>query len=457
MKRSILRNFIIQLIIRVTLTVALLTAASVLLFSDSALFIWQFTITVSGLYSFYSLLKYVTETNRHITRFLSSMKYSDFSVSYSSMPHSAGFTELSDALSEITGDFRQLREKSEADSRYYQTILQHIATGILVIDYYGEVRLFNKAVKKILGINTIKSLDTISKVSSEMRDTLDTMKAGDRVLVDIESTFNRKKLSVFMTEIKMQDTMLKLFTIQDIQGELEENEMEAWQKIIRVLTHEIMNSVTPISSLASTVSYIADDIEESINSGKAAEIDPEDAGDLKQALHTIHNRSQGLISFVQDFRNLAIIPAPKFRIIPIAELFSRVEMLMEADFQEAEPDLEFTIVPESLELTADPALIEQILINLIKNSIQHAREDVKISIKVAAETDRNGRVEITVEDNGKGITKEALEKIFIPFYTTRPEGSGIGLSLARQIMRMHKGFITVESEVNAGTTFTMRF
>ena len=373
------------------------------------------------------------------------------------MPHTTGFEELAEALSDITGEFRLLREKSAADSRYYQTILQHTATGILVIDYYGEIKLINKAMKKILGVSNIKNMEALGKRSAEMKEALSNMNPGDRTLLDLEATFSKKKLSVFMTELKLQESLLKLFTIQDIQGELEENEMEAWQKIIRVLTHEIMNSVTPISSLASTVSCIAEDIESSVNRGDAAAIDPEDAADLSEALTTIHNRSQGLISFVQDFRNLAIIPAPRFRILSIAELFRNVRMLMEHDIEDKGTRVSFSISPESLELTADPALIEQILINLIKNSTEHSRKDVKPVIKVSAEIDNNGGITISVEDNGKGITPEAIEKIFIPFFTTRPEGSGIGLSLAKQIMRMHKGFITVESEIDKGTTFTLRF
>jgi signal transduction histidine kinase len=227
--------------------------------------------------------------------------------------------------------------------------------------------------------------------------------------------------------------------------------MEAWQNLIRVLTHEIMNSVTPIASLASTVNDLL------VAPKSGGEVTADAVGDMRGAVQTIQKRSEGLLHFVDAYRSLTRIPRPNFKIFRITELFNGVEQLLRASFKEKTVTLNIKVEPESLELTADPEMVEQVLINLLLNAIQSLDGKPDAKIELNSRLDERGRVVIQVTDNGPGIIPEVLEKIFIPFFTTKPEGSGIGLSLSRQIMRLHRGTITARSEPNAATVFTLRF
>ena len=281
-------------------------------------------------------------------------------------------------------------------------------------------------------------------------DTLKQISAGDKALVKVQDQGEWLHLSVYATEFVLRGIHFTLVSIQNIQSELEEKEMEAWQNLIRVLTHEIMNSVTPISSLAATVAELLDDMPEPAGQDHSLE-------DIRAAVKTIERRSEGLIHFVDAYRRLTKLPKPDFQIFPVADLFDQIHNLMAPQMESEEVEFETRIEPESLELTADPKLIEQVLINLIINAVHALKEKRPRRILLISRMDARGRVIIQVADNGHGILPEVQERIFIPFFTTKPSGSGIGLSLSRQIMRLHRGLISVSSEPGKNTVFTLRF
>jgi len=281
------------------------------------------------------------------------------------------------------------------------------------------------------------------------------MKPKESSLVKVENNSEVLHLALYATEFKLGGQKFSLVSIQNIHSELEEREMDAWQKIIRVLTHEIMNSITPIASLASTINELVKESYKDMS--EEGEPDTEALGDIHQALQTIQKRSQGLLRFVDAYRNLTLIPKPNFQMFQIKELFARVEKLMQANFSNKAVKLNVSIEPESLELTADPGLIEQVLINLLLNALQAVETKKDAQIDLGARLDGRGKIIIQVSDNGPGIDKENLEKIFIPFFSTKEGGSGIGLSLSRQIMRLHKGTISVNSEPNVHTVVTLLF
>jgi signal transduction histidine kinase len=255
----------------------------------------------------------------------------------------------------------------------------------------------------------------------------------------------------------MRGEQFKLVSLTNIRSELEETEMEAWQKMIRILTHEIMNSITPISSLASTLTDMINTSQSSLSQESETSLDHESIEDIRKALKTIHKRSKGLLNFVGAYRNLTLIPKPQFEFFSIKELFSRIERLMKPRFEEEGIFFDSKVEPQSLELTADPELIEQVILNLLLNAIDGVKGTVKPEIKLTAGMGDRGQTWIEVCDNGRGIMPEALEKIFIPFFTTKKNGSGIGLSLARQIMRLHGGTINSESNVDQGAIFRLGF
>jgi two-component system nitrogen regulation sensor histidine kinase NtrY len=347
--------------------------------------------------------------------------------------------------------FQQTRAEKEENYRYLQTVIQHVGIGLISFNQDGEVEFINNAAKKILQLSNLKNIRSLGKRHKNLSDTLFSIKAGNKMMLKITEENDLLQLFIYAAEFKMRDQNFKLIALQNIQSELEEQEMEAWQKLIRVLTHEIMNSVTPISSLASTVNGLLD----KYKSDKNPELDSIE--DITTAINTIQKRSEGLIHFVESYRNLTRVPKPNFQIIPVKNIFSRIVTLMETDITGKGIKFIRNVNPPMLELTADPELIEQVLINLIVNSI-HALENVESpEIKLYSEMDERGRVIIKVIDNGVGISEDVQEKIFIPFFSTKKEGSGIGLSLSRQIMRSHGGMIRVNSTPGKETVFTLRF
>jgi signal transduction histidine kinase len=278
------------------------------------------------------------------------------------------------------------------------------------------------------------------------------LKSGQKALVKVDVQNELLQIAINATEFRLRDQNFTLVSLQNIQSELEEKELEAWQNLIRVLTHEIMNSVTPIASLASTIN----DLLNSNGQKTSAALNNETRSDVNGALRTIQKRSEGLLHFVDAYRNLTRLPVPNFQIFSVQELFKRVYHLMQVDLAQT-IRFDYSVIPESLELTADSELVEQILINILKNAIHAVTERENPRIDLTSKIDDRGRVIIQVTDNGPGIPKDMLDKIFIPFFTTKENGSGIGLSLSRQIMRLHRGTITVRSQPNEQTVFTLRF
>ena len=414
-----------------------------------------FIVGVIIVYQTYALIHYVEKTNRDLTRFFTSIRYSDFSQTFKDVRLGPSFDELRKAFTEVMNVFRKTRTEKEEHYRYLQTVVQHIGIGLIAYQPNGDVELINTAAKRLLGIPALKNIQLLETFSKPLVDTLFKIKPKGRALIKIEDQNELLHLALYATEFKLRGQIFSLVSIQNIHSELEEREIEAWQKLIRVITHEIMNSITPISSLASTINEM---LKENYQINTANQkIDAEALTDMHDAAQTIQKRSQGLLHFVDAYRNLTLIQKPNFQLFLVKELFDRVEKLMQANIKEKSIRLRIKVDPKSLELTADPELIEQVLINLLLNALQSVGGVKKARIDLTSHLDGRGRILIQIKDNGPGIEEENLDKIFIPFFSTKDKGSGIGLSLSRQIMRLHHGSITVQSEPKKHTTFTLRF
>lgn len=422
---------------------------------QTALYAALFIVGVFIVYQIYALVHYVEKTNRDLTRFFSSIRYSDFSQSFKDDELGPSFDELKKAFTEVMNVFRQTRTEKEEHYRYLQTVVQHIGIGLIAYQPNGDVELINTAAKRLLGISSLKNIQSLESFSKPLVDTLFKIKPKDRALIKVEDQNELLHLALYATEFKLRGEIFSLVSIQNIHSELEEREIEAWQKLIRVITHEIMNSITPISSLASTINeMIKESYQIRTNNEK---IDSESLTDIHDAAQTIQKRSQGLLHFVDAYRNLTLIQKPNFQLFSVKELFSRVEKLMQTNIKKKDIRLRIDVDPQTLELTADPELIEQVLINLLLNALHAVGRRKKAKIDLISHLDGRGRIIIQVIDNGPGIAAENIEKIFIPFFSTKEGGSGIGLSLSRQIMRLHHGAITVHSEPLKETVFTLRF
>ena len=414
-----------------------------------------FILGVIILYQIYDLIHFVEKTNRDLARFFEAVKYEDFSQTFREKGFGSSFDSLKEAFTEVMTAFRKTRAEKEEHFRYLQTVVQHVGVGLIAFQPGGEVELINTAAKRLLRVARLKNIKSLESRSKSLVKTMLRLKSRESALVKFEDENELLNLALYATEFKLRGQKFSLVSVQNIHRELEEKEMEAWQKLIRVLTHEIMNSITPIASLTSTVSGLIQDTYGKKTSEKT--LGNEALDDIQQALQTIQKRSQGLLHFVDAYRNLTLIPKPNFQIFPIKELFDRIRKLMQSRIEENSIRFKVSIEPETLELTADPELTEQVLINLLLNAFQALESQKKALIELNALMDGRGRIIIQVVDNGRGISKENLDKIFIPFFSTKEGGSGIGLSLSRQIIRLHNGSITAHSEPNVQTVFTIRF
>jgi two-component system, NtrC family, nitrogen regulation sensor histidine kinase NtrY len=440
------RRFRLQCITRI-----LLLGGSIYLFFylllDTSYRATTLVVALIIVYQVYALIHYVEKTNRDLSRFFLAIKHADFSQSFVSGNLGSSFDELKRSFNEVLDSFRHARAEREEQARYLQTVVQHVGIGLIAFRRDGEVELINAAAKRLLNLTHLKNVHTLQERWPQLAASLLQLSPGQRDLVKIEEDDRIQQLIVYATAFRMREQEYILASLQNIQGELEEQEMEAWQKLIRVLTHEIMNSITPIASLAGTVNdmlHTADPADETL-------------ADTREALQTIERRSQGLLHFVDTYRDLTHLPTPDFQIVPAAELCARVARLMRPQLEKAGIPLDVAVEPRSLELTADPEQIEQVLINLIRNAMQAAIGQTDAHIHLRAGMDGRGRPLIEVTDDGPGIVEEALDRIFIPFFTTKQDGSGIGLSLCRQIMRLHHGTISARSTPGEETVFTLRF
>lgn len=401
-----------------------------------------------------SLLKYIHEPNTEVRDILDAIKNKNYSPEAPNSYTNATASQLHTAISQLLKQHKAKSSDKNEEFLFFKNIVQHAGIGLIAIDAEGKVEVMNTAAKKLLQVYDIKYITELQSLSSELVNMFFRLKTGGRDLAKLNIDGELVQLSVYAIELVLKKKVYKMITIQNINSELEEMEMEAWQNLVRVLTHEIMNSVTPISSLAATVEGDLNSRELENNS---IVFNQDDKDDLLSAVQTIQRRSDGLIRFVKDFRNLTHIPQPNFETLKVKDLIEEINLLLSKELMENKIGYSSSVKPDNLSIEADKALVEQVLINLIKNAMQAFDEETNRLIQVLAHEDDKGRPVIAVKDNGSGIDEEALSRIFIPFFTTKKSGSGIGLSLSRQIMRKHKGTLTVNSQVDEGTEFIMRF
>jgi two-component system, NtrC family, nitrogen regulation sensor histidine kinase NtrY len=401
------------------------------------------------------LIQLIDASNQNLASFLDSIKFDDLSASFKTDSHDPIVQRLHQELNEAITKLRSARQEKDSEYLFYKNIVMHVGIGLIIFkEDTGRIEIFNSAARKLLKINRAETVQDLKEVSETLVNVFMRLKTGGRELMQLKVGEDSIQLSVYAIELTLRGENLKLISLQNIQSELEEKEMEAWQNLVRVLTHEIMNSVTPISSLAGTLD---DELRTHLRDAENNPLKKDQLEDIHLSLKTISKRSEGLIHFVKEFRSLTHIPKPKPENIKVCTLFEEVAMLHKKELIEKGIKLELAVEPEDLTLTADKIMTEQVLINLFKNSIQSFEDQENKTIRLKGYYTDKMRPVISVKDNGTGIEPEALEKIFIPFFTTKKTGSGIGLSLSRQFMRQHQGTLTVKSTVGKGTEFFMRF
>ncbi|MCR9288049.1 MAG: ATP-binding protein [Bacteroidetes bacterium] len=438
------KSFRVIITLRILFIIALVLAL-VYCFSYTEYYITMFILVVVIVLTVGDMIHKVNQSNRDFTAFLLGIKYEDFSATYSGHHKGKTFGEMYDAFNQINRKFLNIKAEKEANHQYLQTIVEHVSVGLLCLDEEGNVFMMNKALKKLLRKPYLVNAEALKKIDKNLYEVVQRLHSGDKELLKITIDNKIVQLSISALEFKLQKQSLKLVSMQNIQSELEERELEAWQKLIRILRHEIMNSISPIVSLTSTIEGMM----------KGGKLEGEDLDDVKAAIRAIRNRSEGLMHFTETYRNLTRIPPPKFQIVDVRLLVQRLSTLLKPAFEKDHINFQMQMPNSPVNCSIDPELLEQVLINLIKNAIEAVNGSEKPTITVTAQKEQSGKTTISVIDNGKGIEEGELDEIFVPFYTTKVEGTGIGLSLSRQIVRMHKGRLFVQSVVGEGTVFTI--
>jgi len=313
--------------------------------------------------------------------------------------------------------------------------------------------LMNDAAKDLLKKPFIDSIAGLTKIDKNLSKLILRLQSGQKELYTLNVDGEVLPLSIIVKELKLENQPLKLVAFQNIKHELEENELASWQKLIKVLTHEIKNSAIPISTLSSVISQMIMDDQGALKD--ISQLEQDDADDLKNGLTTVEKRSKGLVKFVESYSKLSKLPEPELKPVEVNEILTSIENLMKDEF--SQKGIAFKSSYDSnLTISADQEMIEQVLINLVKNAI-HACETVEHPAVALQATKIGSDTIISVSDNGIGISRETQEDIFVPFFTTKQDGSGIGLSLSRQIMKAHNGSISLKSEEGKGSVFYLRF
>ncbi|MFA5328485.1 MAG: ATP-binding protein [Prolixibacteraceae bacterium] len=447
------RNLYFQIVIRVLAIVVIALVAGFIYAEKSSVGL-TVTCLLVELPLVFNLISYLNTTNRRISYFLESVQNNDSTLLFPENITGKSIRELYDGLKKINEQIQRLKIENQQREQYFQTLLEHVATGIITFNSKGFVLHANSAVKKLLSVEVLSHVHQLERISRNLYQAVQNIKPFEQKLVSIVTERGTIELSLKSTSFKTQSEELILLSVQDIRNELDEKELDSWMKLIRVLMHEIMNSIAPITSLSESLSQLF--------TVEGRELLPEEVNEKTirttvRGLNVIGEQGNGLIKFVESYRKLTRLPKPDQKIFKAESLVSRVKVLYSSFDNSDKVKLFVTVHPPELEIFADENLISQVLLNLVKNALEAVQEKEDGQIRITVYSASSGRPEICVSDNGSGIPREILEQIFVPFFTTREKGSGIGLSLSRQIMRLHGGSLQVRSVADKETAFTLGF
>jgi nitrogen fixation/metabolism regulation signal transduction histidine kinase len=417
---------------------------------------WYVTITLVlaiALAQIVALVRFATQSSREVARFLDAISFDDTSQSFSGLLADSAHSELGAAMTRVLTQLRVVRSEREEQARYLQTLVAHVPVALISADERGGVQLLNMAARRLFGAALAETAQ-FARHGEAFAVGIESIRPGSTAILRMERPSGTLQLKVAVTELALGGIRYRLISLQNIESEMSAQEMVAWQTVIRVMAHEVMNSLTPVSSLAAT----AHDLVTGVIKQLPAD-DPRATAltDAAEALETVTRRSQGLLHFVQNHRRLTKHLVTQIEVAPVQRIFARLQRLLSNDLAARDIRLTTSVEPETLEISADIELLDQALINLVRNAIEALRDAPAGLISLSAHRDPDGRVAIVVADNGPGIAPDQREKIFVPFFTTKRQGSGVGLTLVRQIATAHGATVDVSSTPGGGATVSMRF
>lgn len=429
--------------------------AMAFIFARTELFFTQLILLLVLFFQVFDLVRLVNRTNQELSRFILAIKHGDYSARFhENHPDHTSLGNLLRSFDTLMGSFKEMERQKASQFLFFQRIIEGVNTGIIALSADKKMVLANQAAQHLLTMPGLSSWTHLQAGKPVFTAAIEALNGMGRGLVELSDTGETRQLSVGADSVVVLGETYLIITLQDIRSEIEQKEIEAWHKLIRILSHEIMNSVTPVVSLTETMLMILE--EEEAISKKPSHLTEDNLSDLRLSLETIRKRSQGLLNFIHDYRRLTHLPVPRMESVNVGELIKNTARLMQAEIRSREIAVLTEVPDPALSILADAKLIEQILINLLINSMQAMEAISHPCIELSA-YQRDDQVIIAVSDNGPGIDADKLEKVFIPFYSTKENGSGIGLSLSRQLMKLHEGTIRVSSEQGVKTSFQLLF
>jgi nitrogen fixation/metabolism regulation signal transduction histidine kinase len=415
-------------------------------------------LSIILIFQFIEITRFISKTNAELVRFFDAIRHADFSQRFELKALGTGFDELGSTFADIVKRIQTVRSTQESELRQIKAIIEHVPVPLLSIANNGKITLWNNSVRRLFGTHVITKIEDLAQFDSEFPTKLQSILVGERTLITIIIDDMEHRLIISATEIVTATHRETLLSLQDIQSELALAQLQAWQDLVSVLTHEIMNSITPVASLAKTAVDLVKDVQHKTkNLPNIAEEVNEELDDILGAVQTVSRRSDGLMQFVSSYRRLTRLPSPNRQTISVEKLFTNVTSLITQVSKDKGADLITSVFPSELDVNVDVDMIEQVLINLLQNAEQALCQSTSPQITMRASLNLRGHVVIEVSDNGKGIEQENIGQIFVPFFTTKKEGSGVGLALTRQVMIAHDGKVAVRNNNQGGATFSLIF
>jgi len=402
----------------------------------------------------FNLISYLNTANKKIRFFFDSVRNEDSSLSFPGDKGDKTLNGLYESMNRVNHQIKQLRIENRQQEQYFQILLEHLATGIITYNDRGFILHANSSAKRLLSAEVLTHLSQIGRTDPKLYQLIKGIKPFERKLIAVNNGYDEIQLSLKATSFRANDHEMVILSIQDIKNELDEKEVESWMKLIRVLMHEIMNSITPITSLSESLLHMYSSEGRPIHTGK---VTGKTIATTLQGLNVIREQGKGLMSFVESYRKLTRVPEPDKKLFEIEDLMTRIRILFDSIEKSQKISFVFSIKDPGMEIFADQNLISQALLNLIKNAIEANENNCDGKIMIISGIDNNNRPEICVVDNGPGIEEENIDEIFVPFFTTKQSGSGIGLSISRQIMRVHGGTLKARSVPGKETIFCLTF
>jgi nitrogen fixation/metabolism regulation signal transduction histidine kinase len=404
------------------------------------------------IYQLFDLYRFHKKTKEELDQFVESVHYRDFSRYFDVKHAPAEVQPLRKGFNEINSTFKIISKEKETQYQYLQKILELVDTGIISYEESsGEIVWMNESLKRMLQLPYLKTIHSLSKRDNELCKEILALKPGESHVATAHLERTPFKVLLSATAFQTEGKVYKLIAFQNVNEALDETESKAWQKLLSVLTHEIMNSVAPISSLAETLKNRLQHSVSNLNNDSGS------LDDLELGIETIRRRSEGLLKFAETYRSLNKITTLNLKKVYVRDVFENLLQLMQPTLEQKNIELETILKDTDISLEADIDLLEQVMINLMVNAIEAVKEKKHPKIVLSAYISNNRKTVIKIADNGNGMPQELLEKIFIPFFSTKKSGSGIGLSLCKQIMMLHKGNIQVQSIEGEGTAFFLQF